>query len=747
MCLFRLFQRFFHGAEFRLPRRQRLLRLLRGWESERAAERFFLGFFRLQRGLEPVSLLLRTLCRVFRFFQRNLSLFSLFLQPRFPFALRPERHKTLRQFFLFLAQSRARFLHAAFQQLDCSAAVQIPKHRLRRRTQVGGVRLVLCLCFLRAETGLFQFFAEFLAFGFQPPDFRLVRRAFRRRRLVRMRRGAADRARLAVREFFRHQPGLLPQENGVGFLRPAPRFQIARFRRTITLFQLLPRGMAANDLLRFFPYGRQRGGILLLRPRLGLTRHAPGFRVFERFQFAREPVQRSFEAVPPALEITTLLLRVFKFFLNLRRALLCGAHFFILRQRGGKPGGFCFQFRAPGFFRSFRVQRPGKRGKLRGQAVDPLLRFRDGAAQAAGGGLFAQIRLLRRENEILRALRAPQLLPRLLHFFRPVFQFSGARPCLFQLLKRPVPLFRLRNPRSQIGGEVLCLLFPDVRLRRLLFIRRNGRGHLFQQSARKVHVVLPGKPFERLVGQNDSVRARGRGVLQDGTRVFLHLRAEILRTLLQAVLHTAVQPRIEHAAENLGAFGTSGEQQFQEFPLRNHRGLAELAAVDPHQLFHLPRHGGGARTDRAVRPDQFGFGVFRRHAAAPFRALVTRVPLDPVTLAPVGKGQLHKRFLRRISKIAPQRFRRARGAARFSVQRKRDGVENRRLARARVAADEEQPFRAELFERHLRALGIRAERIHHKQDRLHSSASSAARTALSSSGLSSSGNSCSFWFR
>ncbi len=372
-----------------------------------------------------------------------------------------------------------------------------------------------------------------------------------------------------------------------------------------------------------------------------------------------------------------------------------------------------------------------------------------GLLQAGGRLFFAQIVPVRGRDEAFGALGGRFSLPLPLHLRRAGFQLRTVPVCLLQIGKQAVLLLSGGNPARQrrrlrargpaAGGNV-----PG-----LFFVRRAGLRQALRKRPGRADVLLLRKLLESGFREGGPVRRSGGGILKNGAGVLFQRGLQLLLARLQGVLYPAVNAGVEDAAENFGPFGAVGEQQLEELALGDHGGLPELLAVDAEQAGDFCGHRARARADRAVRAGQRGVGALRRHPAFLFRAAVARVPPDRVEPARMGEGQLHKGLGVRRGEIAAQGLRRAGGAAGLAVKGEGNRVENRGLARPGVAANQKKAGAAELFQRHLRAAGIGAERAHHKVQRLHASSSSlsAASTAFSSSARSGSGSSRPCCFR
>ena len=132
--------------------------------------------------------------------------------------------------------------------------------------------------------------------------------------------------------------------------------------------------------------------------------------------------------------------------------------------------------------------------------------------------------------------------------------------------------------------------------------------------------------------------------------------------------------------------------------------------VDTQDLEDLPVHLPRLREHRAVRQRELCVRLLDRRAAPALRrALVLRIPLHGIVLSAVTKAHLD---LRRGLRLRILRAQHAGGpvlARGLAEEGKGDRVEDRGLARARVARDEVEPALAELFHIDVRHTLIGAE--------------------------------------
>ena len=168
-------------------------------------------------------------------------------------------------------------------------------------------------------------------------------------------------------------------------------------------------------------------------------------------------------------------------------------------------------------------------------------------------------------------------------------------------------------------------------------------------------------------------------------------------------MKTFVDARIEQLAHDGGAFFRVAGEQLAEFALSDHDDLAELAPVDSQQLFDggsgfsLLCDGGLVG---AIELD--GCRLFFRSRAALFRTGVLGGALDAVLLASVFELEIDIGFSARVCKVASQALSvscpRVFATACLAVQSKADGVENGRLSRPGVAADQVEAVIPQVFQ-------------------------------------------------
>ncbi len=133
-----------------------------------------------------------------------------------------------------------------------------------------------------------------------------------------------------------------------------------------------------------------------------------------------------------------------------------------------------------------------------------------------------------------------------------------------------------------------------------------------------------------------------------------------------------------------------------KLPLRQQHDLTELLAAEAGQRLDVLRHLTDARDEQPLPVLLHGVELrLRARRALPILPLVRRTPEHAVRALAEGEDELHPRIDLRRRLACAQHGTRAQGAARLPVEREADGIEQRRLARARHAMDEEAAIRTE----------------------------------------------------
>ena len=279
----------------------------------------------------------------------------------------------------------------------------------------------------------------------------------------------------------------------------------------------------------------------------------------------------------------------------------------------------------------------------------------------------------------------------------------------------------------------------------LLLLRLRGLVHSQQLAAqlgggcgrkgvaRVLHLLQVGGllgPGGRLQAghmQQDGVLAPAAGVL--GLAGVLH------GGLAQAL----VVGGVKDLPQNGGAVGRRRVEQPREIVLRQHRHLRELFGVDAQQLGH-GRRDGRRTGDGFVRfLDKLGARrAFDGAAAALGGAQLFGPAAHGVAAPAVAEGQLDAGLGVGGGKVAAQHGGLAVFAGGLAVQRKGDGVKQRGLARAGVAADQKQTAAAKLRKVQLGTAGVGAKSGQGQAQGFHALAASSRRalTARVSSAVS-----------
>ena len=211
-----------------------------------------------------------------------------------------------------------------------------------------------------------------------------------------------------------------------------------------------------------------------------------------------------------------------------------------------------------------------------------------------------------------------------------------------------------------------------------------------------------------------------------GGAQLVDVRLQRLAAAGQLLHDVPVHAGPEQAAEDLPLVVGFGPEQLHEFALGDHGHLPELIHGQAHDLHQL-RVGlflvlGVLRAiwhdqgHRLLHVDQPRAALGRAHV---LRRAAHRVQTGLVALL-FGEAQLHIGLQAGGGELALQLradLLRAGGAG-LAVQRERDGVEQRALARAGVAGDQEQTLGGR-FKVHDGPVGIAAEGLQRQLDRLH----------------------------
>ncbi len=292
------------------------------------------------------------------------------------------------------------------------------------------------------------------------------------------------------------------------------------------------------------------------------------------------------------------------------------------RQRGdfgGEPFAFrlLLLFRVPGFFqlRAFRAALFLRFAKLTDVAVQPLPVFPLRSIDA-----FRRINVLDGFCGLFR-LFFPRFdgwnsLP------EPGKVFPGG----FELLEDMIDLLRPRLFRNQpfhgfrVFGRLLLLFLQQFSIHfGQLFERRDD----FRDA---VDIFLPQQPVKdgvlpTALFADDSVR-----ILQQAFAAVVKSGSRIPLPFFQLDLNRFKEIRVENAPENFRALPVVGQKQLLELPLRDHRDLLELPAVNPQKRGHRRGYPHASRHDASVRHGERGVGAFLRKPASVFLpALVFRV--------------------------------------------------------------------------------------------------------------------------
>jgi hypothetical protein len=331
-------------------------------------------------------------------------------------------------------------------------------------------------------------------------------------------------------------------------------------------------------------------------------------------------------------------------------------------------------------------------------------------------------------------------------FFRPAQLKLALRRCLLAALEfRKPPLFGFPFGKPPVQRE----RFPQPRLLRLPGLQQllppqpDVRGQLFVINAlllesvhhlRRTVNVLPQRcgQIALFAKRQDVLRLR-----QDVVQAFLKRPDFVLQIALhpvKALFHPLVQPRPENPAHNLLFVVRIRGQQLAEFALRQHHDLAELVFIQADDRFQLRVDVGHHKAvdaghflarRRLVQLDPAAGLVFVGSLA------VRHLAEHAVRAAADAKHEIDGRMRPLVGKMAAKHSRLGPVlAACAAVQGVANRIENRRLARARIAGNDEQTAILQQREIDRLLVPVRPESRHRKPDRPHAvSPSSASCTA------------------
>ena len=191
--------------------------------------------------------------------------------------------------------------------------------------------------------------------------------------------------------------------------------------------------------------------------------------------------------------------------------------------------------------------------------------------------------------------------------------------------------------------------------------------------------------------------------------------------LLRGLSQTLVVCRVKNAAQDSGTLGGGRVEQLGKIVLRQHRHLCKLLGVNAQQLDHCIGHGRGTADGLVRLTDELSLGGHLDHTAAALGGTLLVGPAAHGVGAPaVGKGQLHRSFHVRRRKIAAQHRCFSVLAGSLAIEGEGDGIKQGGLARAGIAANNEQPIAAEGCKVQLGVRGIRAEGVQNQLLGFHS---------------------------
>ena len=180
--------------------------------------------------------------------------------------------------------------------------------------------------------------------------------------------------------------------------------------------------------------------------------------------------------------------------------------------------------------------------------------------------------------------------------------------------------------------------------------------------------------------------------------------------LLEPVLERLIQSGVKDLPEDLHPLLRGRLQQLPEIPLGDHGHLRKLTAVKSQQRLHLAGDVGGTGDHGTVRAVEFPVRLLPGHAGpSRFGPVIVRIAADGIVPIPVAEGQLHKGRCLRLGVLAAEHLRLHVFPAGPAKQGEGDGVEDRGLARAGIAADHVQPFPAQFVQLQLHLSRVGAE--------------------------------------
>ena len=219
-----------------------------------------------------------------------------------------------------------------------------------------------------------------------------------------------------------------------------------------------------------------------------------------------------------------------------------------------------------------------------------------------------------------------------------------------------------------------------------------------------------------LVGRAHQAQLRPTPQLQ-----LLHLLAHLLGPIGQPHLQLPETLCPKQLAQDLFPLVGPRGQEFPEAALRQDDHLPELLAREAQQLANarvglpdLQGQGLALIVGRAARPVPQGhlrLLAYQRASATRPRELLSRTPADAIAAPAQSEVEHHLRGQRVRCRIAPHLVAPPFPAAGFAVEGEDHGVEDGRLAGARVTVDEKHAVRAQLGEVHRLLAPVGAESL------------------------------------
>ncbi|MNL11218.1 hypothetical protein D3C87_1320450 [compost metagenome] len=242
--------------------------------------------------------------------------------------------------------------------------------------------------------------------------------------------------------------------------------------------------------------------------------------------------------------------------------------------------------------------------------------------------------------------------------------------------------------------------------------------------------------------RREGFRRRQRVLLQQRAAAqpdLVGLAPDTRRLILEVLLHAPIQLGAEQPLQNGLPRARIRRQQFAEAPLRQHDHLPELRAVEAEQVAHGIAHA--VRLGRLAPPAivhhhvQLRLGGLLDEAAGGTlaRPVLRRRARHPVARGAQAEFQRDFRAQGRIGVGAAHVLGVALAAGGVAVQREADCIEQRGLARARGAVDQEERLIAQLCEVDGLRGRERAERLERQVQRFHADSLSAAAMSASRS--------------